>query len=401
MIQKNSILIARLGLSPDALRGETVIVTGAGGGIGYEAARALLWLGANMVIAEINELNGTKAAQALSGEFDGERVLFVPTDVGEEASVQNLYHESTRRFGKVDAVINNATIAVLGMVKDVPIEKWDASYRVNLRGPVLMARAFLSDMLERKHGVFVCVSSTGTAFLGGYETFKAAQVHLANTLDAELEGTGVIAFTIGPGLVPTETASNAVAEIAPLMGMSLEEFYTMNKSAMLSVEEAGAGFAASIVFAEKFRGQEISSMQALKAADIQYGAVEEIMGVAISKEHREQVRGLCVRVLKTLQEQSDGWKKRSLFERQWVLRDFKKTAGMPVEEWLEALASLERELQGSTPITHLPLNKLAGYYNHLAELAKGYEKNPTKLEENMRYVYGWMDEVEQLNQKLI
>ena len=400
MTDNNGMVIARLGLASDVLHGETVIVTGAGGGIGYETARALLWLGANVVIAEINGPNGLKAAEKLAGEFDGQRVLFVPTDVGDPASVQNLYKESTQRFGKVDAVINNATIAVLGKVKDVPIEKWDASYRVNLRGPVLMARAFLPGMLERDHGVFACVSSTGTAYLGGYETFKAAQVHLANTIDAELEGTGVIAFTIGPGLVPTETASNAVAELAPLMGMSLDAFYTMNKSAMLSVEEAGAGFAASIAFAEKFRGQEISSMQALKAADIQYGASGENMAVAVHQEHRELVRALCARVHKTLQEQSDGWKKRSLFERQWVIRDFKKTAGMPAEEWLDALGNLERELQSGGPVVRLPLEKLAGYYHHLAELAKGYEKDPAKLEENLHYVNGWKEEVEQLSQEL-
>ena len=394
-------LIARLGLLPDALRGETVVVTGAGGGIGYEAARALLWLGANVVIAEINEPNGAKAAQTLAGEFDGERVLFVHTDVGEETNVQNLFHQATHRFGKVDAVINNATIAVLGKVKDVPIEKWDASYWVNLRGPVLMARTFLPGMLERDHGVFVCISSTGTAYLGGYETFKAAQVHLANTIDAELEGTGVIAFTIGPGLIPTETASHAVAELAPLMGMSLDEFYQMNKGAMLSIEEAGAGFAASIVFAEKFRGQEVSSMQALKAADIQFGAAdEENMAVAIHQENREQARALCMRVLKTLQEQADGWKKRSLFERQWVIRDFKKTAGAPVEEWLERLGNLERELETGEAVARPPLEVLAGYYNHLAELAKGFEKDPVKLEENLRYVYGWKEEVEKLSQEL-
>jgi NAD(P)-dependent dehydrogenase (short-subunit alcohol dehydrogenase family) len=47
-------------------------------------------------------------------------------------------------------------------------------------------------MLERNHGLFVCVSSVGAAYMGAYETFKAAQVHLANTLDAELEGTDAI-----------------------------------------------------------------------------------------------------------------------------------------------------------------------------------------------------------------
>jgi NAD(P)-dependent dehydrogenase (short-subunit alcohol dehydrogenase family) len=369
----NMMLVSKLGLKPDALQGETVLVTGAGGGIGYEAARALLWLGANVVIAEIDSEKGSGAAEQLGAEFDPQRVAFIHTDVGDQASVQELHRECIQRFGKVDAAINNATIAVLGEVKDLPIEKWDASYRVNLRGPVLMAQAFLPDMISRHHGVFVCVSSTGTAYLGGYETFKAAQVHLANTLDAELEGTGVIAFTIGPGLVPTETASNAVGRLAPLMGMTVEQFFEMNKNAVLTPEEAGTGFAVSIVLAEKFKGMEISSMQALKAADINYGASEEgRSSFQVAAEHRKQARGLCGKVRITLKEQSEEWKRRSLFERQWVIRDFKKTAGMRVDEWLAALERLESSLQGDSDIAKTPLNQLSKYYDHLAELAKGY-----------------------------
>jgi NAD(P)-dependent dehydrogenase (short-subunit alcohol dehydrogenase family) len=396
-----TMIISELGLKSDALQGETVIVTGAGGGIGYAAARALLWLGANVVIAEINHQNGRKAEHGLEGEFGNDRVLFVQTDVGDEASVRNLYNLSVLAFGQVDAVLNNATIAVLGQVKDLPIEEWDKSYHVNLRGPVLMAKTFLPEMIQRNHGVFVCVSSTGTAFLGGYETFKAAQVHLANTLDAELEGTNVIAYTIGPGLVPTETASKAIEQLAPQMGMSVETFFEMNKGAVLSVEEAGAGFAASIVFAEKFRGQEISSMQALKAADIRFGTREtENNSEEISSEKRRQAQALCERVRVTLKGQSDGWKSRSLFERQWVIRDFKKTAGMPAEEWLATLEHLEEHLHGVGAITPPPLEKLAGYYQHLADLAKGYEKDPARLEENLRYVYGWRDEVKALEEIL-
>lgn len=389
-------IIAQLGLAPDRLRGKTIIVTGAGGGIGYEAARALLWLGANVVIAEIDQQCGRKAEVTLEAEFGKDRVLFIQTDVGDEASVRNLYNLSVIAFGKVDAVINNATIAVLGLVKDLPIEEWDRSYRVNLRGPVLMAKTFLPDMIARNHGVFACVSSTGTAFLGGYETFKAAQVHLANTLDAELEDTGVIAYTIGPGLVPTETASRAVARLAPQMGMSVEQFFAMNKAVVLPVEEAGAGFAVSVVFAEKFRGQEISSIQALKAADINFGTREPGKRPAEgSIENRGQAQALCEAVRVTLKEQSDDWKRRSLFERQWVIRDFRKTAGMPVEEWLETLRQLEEDLRRGA-VSHPPLEKLAGYYEHLADLAKGYEKDPAKLEENLRHVYRWRDEVKEL-----
>ena len=398
MDEKKTSLVARLGLQPDALLGETVVVTGAGGGIGYEAARALLWLGANVVIAEVNPQTGVQAAAQLSAEFDAQRVLFVPTDVGDEDSVRELASQAAGRYGKVDAVINNATLAMVGTVKDLPVQKWDASYRVNLRGPVLLAQALLLGMIVRRHGVFMCVSSTGTAFLGGYETSKAAQVHLANTLYAELEGTGVIAFTIGPGLVCTETALRAVEKLAPLMGMTVDEFFTLNKSAILSPEEAGTGFAVALVFAEKFRGQEISSLQALKAADINFGAAEalECSSSGMSAAERFQASALCQGVRATLTEQSEGWKQRSLFERQWVMRDFKKTTGMTIDEWLDVLRRLEESLQGSGSIVPLPLDRLAGYYNHLAELAKGYEKDPLRLQENLRHVYGWKDEVEKL-----
>jgi len=390
-------IISQLGLKHDTLINETVIVTGAGGGIGYEAARSLLWLGANVIIAEINLADGMQAEVKLGIEFDPTQVMFVRTDVGDEISVKALHQEALQRFGKVDAVINNATIAVLGLVKDLPIDKWDTSYRVNLRGPVLMAQTFLPGMLTRRHGVFACVSSTGAAYLGGYETFKAAQVHLSNTLDAELEGTGVIAYTIGPGLVPTKTASSAINLLAPLLNMTVEGFFTLNKNMVLTPEEAGAGFAVSIVFADKFKGMEISSIQALKAANINFGGEGSKNGSGrINEGLRTQALELCKQVRKTLKEQSEDWMRRSIFERQWVIRDFRKTAGISVEEWLDELAGLESDLKGDGSITRLELEKLVLYYNHLAELAKGYEKNVAKLEENLRQVHIWRDEVRQL-----
>jgi hypothetical protein len=99
-------------------------------------------------------------------------------------------------------------------------------------------------------------------------------------------------------------------------------------------------------------------------------------------------------------EQSEDWKRRSLFERQWVIRDFKKTAGMPVEEWLSTLERLGENLHHEGAMTPPPLEKLAGYYEHLAELAKGYEKNAVKLEENLRHVYRWRNEVKELEEIL-
>jgi NAD(P)-dependent dehydrogenase (short-subunit alcohol dehydrogenase family) len=144
-----------------------------------------------------------------------------------------------------------------------------------------MARAFLPGMIGRHHGAFVCVSSEGNAFLGGYETFKAAQVHLAKTLDAELEGMGVMVFTIFPGLVPTKTTCRRVKRLAPLKGMTVDEFFALNKNRTLTVEEAGAGFAVAVVFAGQFRGQEISSLQALMTADAHFEVAVQERGPSI------------------------------------------------------------------------------------------------------------------------
>ena len=138
------------------------------------------------------------------------------------------------------------------------------------------------------------------------------------------------------------------------------------------------------------------SIQALKAADINFGSHEaKNVSAVLNDDKRKQAETLCEAVYVTLKEQSDGWKSRSLFERQWVIRDFKKTAGMPVEEWLETLRQVKEKLQNGEA-SPAPLEKLAGYYEHLADLAKGYEKDRAKLEENLRHVYGWRDEVNEL-----
>jgi NAD(P)-dependent dehydrogenase (short-subunit alcohol dehydrogenase family) len=396
-------LISTGKLTRESLAQQTIVVTGAGGGIGYEAARSLLWLGARVVIAEVDKRKGTEAAQRLANEFGPEGILFVQTDVGDEQAVQRLAREVQPRFGQVDVVLNNATLAPYGKpVYESAIKDWDISYRVNLRGPVLLAQAFLPGMLARRHGVFVCVSSKGAAYLGAYESMKAAQVHLAETLDAELENSGVIAFTIGPGLVPTDTARSAVEHIAPMMGLSLDEFYQMNQGAILSVEAAGAGFAAAIALAEQFKGQEISSIQALISAQIEF-ASQPAAQRTLSSDENTQALACCRQVRRTLEEQAQGWQQRSIFERQWMLRDFKKNAGLPVEQWLAALTQLEHRLEASESINPKdmpPLDRLAGFYVHLGVLAKGYEKDQAKLAESMTHIERWIEEVKRLQDVL-
>jgi len=392
-------LILTGNLTEKALEGKVAIVTGAGQGIGYEAARSLVWLGANVVIAEINKKEGRNAAQKINQETAKDLAFFIKTDVSKERSINKLSRLVLSKFGKVDIVLNNATIAPLGAVKDSNIIDWDRSYRVNLRGPVLLARRFIPFMVKQDYGVFVCVSSEGLAYMGPYETMKSAQTHLAMTLEAELENTGVISFSIGPGFVATKTAVNSVEKLAKLYGKSEQELYEMYKEHVISVEAAGAAFAAAIVQAEHFRGQEIGARQALHFAGINPEDTEK-KEYNFDQSRIKRVMGLCREVRQTLNGQYQGWKERPVFERQWILRDFKKNAGMTAEQWLDTLERLEDYLENENMLAiadlYLPLNRLVDFYSHLQELARGYVKDEEELKSNLKSIEGWKETTRKL-----
>lgn len=394
------LVISKGTLKQDQLAGFTVLLTGAGGGIGYEAARSLLWLGAKVIIAEVDKEKGKNAERSLVEEFGEGRAFFIHTDIGDEKSVKKLANTIINKFGTPDVIFNNATVAPIGAVHTVGIDKWDMSYAVNLKGPVLLLSHFLPDMLKANKGVIVFVPSSGAApYMGAYEVFKTAQVELCNTLSGELEGTDVITYSIGPGIVKTETVQKAVPEIAHFLGKSAEEIYDMNKGMLVGVEEAGAGFAASVALAAKYNGLEISSIQALTDAGIAIQEEKEDSMVVLSDELKELLQKLCSKISQTFKEQVEGWYNRSIFQKQWILRDFKKYAGGNPEHFIEELEKLEKEIRNnemtSIKYEELPLNQLRTYYMHQIDLLKGYERNPDKLKENLSIMNGWIHDIDE------
>jgi len=394
-MNKKDLVISQGTLTKDQLSGRVAIVTGAGRGIGYETARSLIWLGADVIIAEINEKNGKAAERRLSEEFGSEKAFFIHTDVSKEKSIRNLKALTDKKFGKVDIIINNAINIFVGAVHKVGIKEWDLSYRTILKGPIMLTAYFLPGMLERNEGIIVFVSSSGAApYIGAYEVFKTAQVELSNTLAAELEDTRVITFTIGPGIAKTEGLMENISKIAALYGKTVEEFFKMSESAAISVEAAGAGYAAAVAQADRYEGLEISSFQALTDIGIEIKA--DIKTVHhISKEKKDIAFSLVSDIRKTLLEQSEAWKKRSVFERQWMFRDFKKYTGAAPEYFLSILDELKKAIKENeeipeTLIRKLQLQKLADYWKHQKELLKGYEKDPKKIEEYSGIIKGWI-----------
>ena len=394
-------VISQGNLVKGQLEGKTAIITGAGGGIGFETARALVWLGARVVIAEINKEKGKAAAKELNKEFGQGSALFIFTDVGQASSVNRLVKKTVKAFGEIDILINNATLAPIGAVHQVGVRSWDESYGVNLRGPVILITKILPSMLRRNSGSIVLVPSSGAApYMGAYEVFKTSQVELANTLAAELEETGVITYSIGPGIVKTETAQKAIEQIAPLYGKSVEAFYQMSEKLLLTAEEAGAGFAASVALAEQYRGLEIGSIQALMDAGIDLSKKEDKNELLLSDPVLNEIKPLFAEIKQVFIQQLDDWQQRPIFERQWLNRDFKKQMDATPESYRKVLTEFETAIDAGAisqdTLKKLPLEKIASYYRHQIELLKGYEKDKIKVLDNTAVINGWIKSIETL-----
>ncbi len=389
-------LIEKLHLDRNALLGKIILITGAGGGIGFEAARAFAYLGAEIIIAEIDAEKGMQAQEKINHELHSEQVFFYKVDISDEKQIDDLYGFIKNKYEFVDVVFNNATVTPIGAVDKLSVLEWDKSYTVNLRAPVLLAQKFLPDMKKNNSGVIVFVPSSGAApYMGAYEVFKTSQVELCNTLSGELEETNIYTYAIGPGLVRTETAERAIEKVSHLMGMTTNEFYQINDKHMLDAEEAGLGFALSVVNAKRYNGQEIGSIQALMDA----GFFEKQTQTEVSTISLNDMGSLSEQIediVRVFDEQYDGWLTRSIFERQWVLRDFKKTVGTAADAFRKNMVSILElaKRQRLTAEYKSEFEKLKTYYLHQYKLLQGYEKNPEMLKKNSQAILGWIDDLQ-------
>jgi NAD(P)-dependent dehydrogenase (short-subunit alcohol dehydrogenase family) len=393
-------LIEKSSVKRNSLSGKTVLLTGGGGGIGYEAARALIWLGAKVIIAEIDSNKGKTAELSINKELNTNNAYFYRIDITDEKQINSLYTFVKDKFEFLDVIINNATVTPMGSVDKVLISDWDKSYAVNIKAPVMLIQKFLPDMKEKNTGTIVFVPSSGAApYMGAYEIFKTAGVELCNTLAGELENTGIFVYSIGPGLVKTETAQKAIEKVASFMNMSIPDFYEMNEKHILDAESAGTGFAVSVVNASKYNGQEIASIQALIDAGIlKQDNNEKEKTSTLSEADRNNLKTHILNTVNIYNEQYKGWLERNIFERQWVLRDFKKTVTIPADQFLKELEYIKTDAEKDNYIfideKKLLFIKLQEYYRHQYKLLQGYEKNPEKLKENSGILNGWIDELQ-------
>jgi len=184
------------------LKDKVVIVTGGARGIGRAYCLGLAAEGARVVVADV--LDPKPVVTEIEGR--GAQALGVSCDVSREADTQRLATETLARFGRIDALVNNA--ALYGNLKrrpfmEIPVEEWDQVMAVNLRGLFLCARAVFPTMKAQGKGVIVNIASStffkGVADYIHYTTSKGGVVGFTRSLARELGPHGIRVNALAPG----------------------------------------------------------------------------------------------------------------------------------------------------------------------------------------------------------
>ncbi len=189
---------------------KTVIVTGAGSGIGAATARRFAEEGANVVLAGRTR---TKL-DTVAADLPQDRTQVRETDVSDLGSVEALVAAAVERFGGLDVLVNNAGVASLGGLMEAPLEDYRNTMAINVDGVIYGCRAAMPHLLKRR-GSIVNVSSVSG--LGGdwsfsfYNASKGAVTNLTRSLALEFGGRGVRVNAVNPSLTVSDMTEGLMA----------------------------------------------------------------------------------------------------------------------------------------------------------------------------------------------
>lgn len=198
--------------APDLLAGKSVLVTGGGSGLGLAMSSAFAAHGAKVTIAGRTpaRLEAAAAEIVRGARGDGE-VGFFAADVREPDRVEALVAHAVSRFGRVDALVNNAAGNFLALSETVTPKGFDAVLRTVLHGSVFCTLAVGRHLLERgSPGAVVSIvtsyAATGTAYALPSACAKAGVLAMTRSLAVEWGRAGIRLNAIAPGPIPTEGA---------------------------------------------------------------------------------------------------------------------------------------------------------------------------------------------------
>lgn len=181
---------------------KTALVTGGARGIGRAISRLLAEDGWTVVV---NYLSSEDEALSLSREIN---CLAVKADVSDENQVSDMFKKIRDEVGSVDLLVNNAGIPGYGLFTDITSEEWRRIFSVNVDGVFYCCRQAVPDMIRKKHGCIINISSmwgqVGASCESAYSASKAAVIGLTKSLAKELGPSGIRVNCISPGCISTD-----------------------------------------------------------------------------------------------------------------------------------------------------------------------------------------------------
>jgi NAD(P)-dependent dehydrogenase (short-subunit alcohol dehydrogenase family) len=196
------------------LKGKVAIVTGGALGIGEAYAQGMAKEGASVTVADLE----VKAGERVVAEIHkaGGKALFVKTDVSRQADAERMVAETVKQFGGLDILVNNAGILFTAPVLETTEEMWDKLLAVNVKGLFFCAAAAAREMIKRKSGKIINISSIaaigGQAGLCAYSSTKGAVLPITRVFALELAKHNIQVNAILPGTTDTGMAKAAMAD---------------------------------------------------------------------------------------------------------------------------------------------------------------------------------------------
>jgi len=188
------------------LGGQTAIVTGAGRNIGRAIALELAGMGADVVVAEVDEASGERTAEEVRER--GRKALALPTDVTRLADLQAMADRTVAEWGRIDILVNNAGIHRSAYTADVTEDDWDRLLAVNAKGVFFASQAVLRHMVKARRGNIISVASMagkmGLKTSLVYGITKAAVISMTKSLALAHAADGIRANCVCPGIVETD-----------------------------------------------------------------------------------------------------------------------------------------------------------------------------------------------------